>query len=228
MRLKNRAAAARLLAEKLEPYKGEYPLILAIPRGAVPLGRALADELGGDLDVVLVRKLYALGNPELAIGSVDETGKVLVSDAIWELGIPPDYVHRETRRQLAFLEERRALYSPARPAADPEGRVVIVVANSDSDDAATGSTLIAALRLIRKHRPRKLVAALALAPPRTVERARQVADEVVCLQTQRPYYAVNSLFEDLSEVTDADVIAALAGPSRSPVEEETVEELATV
>ena len=222
MRLENRAAA-RLLAEKLETCKGEYPLILALPRGAVPLGRALADELGGDLDVVLVRKLGAPGNPELSIGFVDETGKVLVSDTIWELGIPPDYVHRETRRQLALLEDLRALYTPDRLAADPEGRVVIVVGNSDGDGVATASTLVAALRLIRKHRPRRLVAALASALPRTVERARQIADEVVCLQTPRPYYAVGSL----SEVTDADVAATLARPIRLPAAE-AMEELAMV
>jgi putative phosphoribosyl transferase len=228
MRLENRAAA-RLLAEKLETCKGEYPLILALPRGAVPLGRALAGELGGDLDVALVRKLGAPGNPELSIGFVDETGKVLVSDTIWELGIPPDYVHRETLRQLVRLEDLRALYTPDRPAADPEGRVVIVVGNSDGDGdgdgdgVTTGSKLIAVLRLIRKHRPRRLVAALASALPRTVERARQVADEVVCLQAPRPYHAVGSF----SEVTDADVAAALAEPSRLPAAE-AMEELATV
>jgi putative phosphoribosyl transferase len=220
MRLKNREAAARLLAEKLAKYRGENPLILAIPRGAVPMGRVLADALGGELDVALVRKIGAPGNLEFAIGSVDENGEVLLSDHVWEYGIPPDYVDREARRQLAILRERRAQYTPVHTPVHPEGRLVIVL----DDGVATGATLIAALRLVRKHHPRRLVAAMAVTPPQTLERVKQVADETVCLEVPRHFYAVGSFFEDFSEVTDADVIAALK-PRRPVAVEAPVEEL---
>lgn len=212
MRFENREAAARLLAGRLKKYRGRNPLILAIPRGAVPMGRVLADELGGELDVVLVRKLGAPGNPELAVGSVAEDGEIVVNDWAWSYGITRSYIESEARNQLALLAERRKRYTPDRPPVDPAGRVVIVL----DDGVATGATLLSALHLARAKGPRKLVAAMAVAPQETLEKLVRAADEVVCLASPEPFYAVGLHFIDFSEVSDAEVVAALQDRRRVP------------
>lgn len=206
MRYANREEAARRLAQKLTAYRGQDPLILAIPRGAVPMGAVIARELDGELDVVLVRKIGAPGNPEFAIGSVSETGEVVVQGWAAEHGIRDSYVQAEAQRGRALLRQRRALYTPGRPPADPAGRVVIVL----DDGVATGATLLAALAWARARHPRKLIAATAVAPPRTAADLRRAADEVVCLATPEPFLAVGEFFADFSPVTDAEVVAALA------------------
>lgn len=205
MRFENREAAARLLAGRLKEYRGQNPLILAIPRGAVPMGRILADALDGELDVVLVRKLGAPGNPELAAGSVAEDGEIVVNDWVADYGIPRSYIDGEARNQLSVIRERRRRYTPDRRPVDPAGRVVIVL----DDGVATGATLLSALHLARAKGPRKLVAAVAVAPPETLEKLARAADEVVCLATPDPFFAVGLHFIDFSEVSDAEVVAAL-------------------
>jgi predicted phosphoribosyltransferase len=150
MPFKNRNEAAKILAERLAHYKGLNPLVLAIPRGAVPMGKIIADSLGGDLDVVLVRKLGAPFQPELAIGSVDETGRIYLDPRSRTLATDT-YIASEKEAQLKILRERRALYSPAHPPIYPAGRIVIVVDNG----VATGATMIAALRAVRAKRPKK-------------------------------------------------------------------------
>ena len=202
----NREDAARRLAERLARYRGQNPLILAIPRGAVPMGKILAEALGGELDVALVRKIGAPGNPEFAIGSVAENGEVVVREWTRQSAIPEDYIEREARRQLATLMERRRLYTPERRALDLAGRVVIVL----DDGVATGSTMMAALELVRALGPRRLIAATAVAPRKTLERLQSAADEVVCLASPEPFQAVSLFFDDFSQVTDREVIAILA------------------
>lgn len=205
MLFKNREYAAHLLAEKLVSYRTKNALVLGIPRGAVPMARIIAEALGGELDVVLVRKLGAPGQPELAIGAVDEAGHVYLSDYVSELGVSPDYIKVETEKQLATLRERRAMYTPFRPPIDPSGRIVIVVDNG----IATGATMIAALRAVREKSPVELIAAVAVAPPRTVSRLAKDADRVVCLKMPADFYSVGQYFEDFSQVTDEDVIEIL-------------------
>ncbi|HEY2989447.1 MAG TPA: phosphoribosyltransferase family protein [Candidatus Binatia bacterium] len=205
MPFRDREEAALLLAKRLRRYRGENPLVLAIPRGAVPMAKIIAAALDGEVDVVLVRKLGAPGQPELAIGSVEESGKIYLSEAVDELDIHSDYITAETRRQLDTLRKRRMLYTPRRRPVDPSGRIVIVV----DDGVATGATMIAALRAIRAKNPKRLVAAVAVAPPRTLQRVAREADEVVCLKT--PYYfsAVGEFFVDFSQISDEDVIQML-------------------
>ncbi len=205
MRFRNREHAAHLLAEKLSAYRGQHPLVLGIPRGAVPMAKIIAEALDGDLDVVLVHKLGAPGNPEFAIGSVDERGQVYLSDAVRELEISDRYIEQEKHAQLQTLHKRRAQYTPVRPPLDPSGRLVIVVDNW----IATGASMIAALRAVRAQQPKKLIAAVAVAPPETVARIRAEADEVVCLSTPDYFYAVGQFFEDFSQVTDEQAIAML-------------------
>jgi putative phosphoribosyl transferase len=205
MRFRNREHAARLLAEKLTVYRGQKPLVLGIPRGAVPMAKIIAEALEGDLDVVLVHKLGAPGNPELAIGSVDETGHVFLHDQVWDLGVDEAYIEHEKKAQLKTLHKRRIQYTPVRPPLDPAGRIVIVVDNG----IATGASMIAALRAVRAKQPAKLIATVAVAPPETVARIRKEADEVVCLDTPELFFAVGHFFEDFSQVSDEQAIAIL-------------------
>lgn len=199
----NREEAAQLIAKRLEHYRGTHPLILAIPRGGVPMGRIVADALDGELDVVLVHKLGAPGNPEYAIGAVDENGHVELTAAARELRISQEYIERETQTQLRRMQERRRNYR--RPPADPKDRITIVV----DDGVATGSTLLAALSAVRAQSPAKLIAGIGVAPPETAVSLRTAVDELVCLQTPASFFAVGQFFADFSQVTDEEVIALL-------------------
>jgi putative phosphoribosyl transferase len=210
MRFKNREAAAVELAERLSGHRGERPLVLGVPRGAVPMAQIIADSLDGDLDVVLVRKLRAPGQPEVAIGAVDEAGRVLKGH-YFDMA-SDSYVRGEVRAQQEILRRRRALYTQAQQAVDPAGRAVIIV----DDGIATGSSMLSAIRSVRAHRPARIVVAIGVAPPAAVARMQAEADEVVCLHAPENFYAVGQFYEDFSEVTDDMVVSCLASP-RTPV-----------
>jgi putative phosphoribosyl transferase len=202
----DRDDAARQLCAALASFKRTNPLVLGIPRGAVPMARTIAAALDGDVDVVLVRKLGAPGNPEYAIGAIDESGcSYLNPDAAW-VGTSPEYLEREKQAQLATMRERRRRYTLHRAATDPAGRTVIVV----DDGLATGSTMIAALRALRLRRPAKLVCAVPVAPPETVARVRPLADEVICLLAPENFSAVGQFYRRFDQVSDDEVIAALS------------------
>ncbi len=202
---RNRAEAARKLAAALSAYMGRKPLVLAIPRGAVPMARILADELGGDLDVVLVRKLRAPGNPEFALGSIDESGWAYLAEHARHYA-SEDYLEKEKQAQLETIRQRRAQYTPVHPPIDPKGRIVIVV----DDGLATGSTMISALHALRARGAEKVVCAVPVSPPDTLEKVRQYADETVCLLAPPNFYAVGQFYGDFPQVDDSEVIAILA------------------
>ena len=206
MLFRDREDAARRLAEALAQYRGQNPLVLAIPRGAVPMAKIIADALGGEVDVVLVRKLRAPGNPEFAIGAVDETGWTYLGDYAGRVGGSQEYIEAEKAAQLKEMRERRASYTPIRPPHDPAGRIVIVV----DDGLATGSKMIAALHALRARRPQKLICAVPVAPPDTLAKVESYADEVVCLSAPEMFYAVGQFYQSFPQVSDAEVIALLA------------------
>ena len=204
MLFQNREHAGRLLVRKLSAaYKNKNPLVLAIPRGAVPMAKIIAETLRGELDVVLVRKLGHPAQPELAIGAVDESGNVFLSD--WALEIESQYLDAERERQLQILRERRAWYTPNRAPIDPRDRIAIVV----DDGIATGSTMTAALRAVRRSKPKKLIAAVAVASESAARAISREADEFVCLDVPVDFHAVGQFFKDFAQVTDQDVIEIL-------------------
>ncbi len=213
----DRDDAARQLAAALAHFRGTRPVILAIPRGAVPMGRMIADALGGELDVVLVRKLGAPGNPEYAIGAVDEHGAVMLSEYAAQAGADHVYVQREAQRQLALIRERRQRYRPGQTPVALAGRTVIVL----DDGLATGSTMIAALKAARAQGPGRLVCAVPVAAHDSLAQVARYADEVVCLATPRPFIAVGPYYLDFAGVTDEQVIEILAAPASHGAEEPT-------
>jgi len=209
MVFENRIEAAKQLVAALSEYRFKRPLILAIPRGAVPMARVIADELNGELDVVLVRKLRAPGNPEFAIGSVDESGWVYLADYATEVGANKKYIESEVSTQLETIRQRRAQYTPVRAPIDPAARVVIVV----DDGLATGSTMISALHALRSKNPVELICAVPVAPPDAVEKVGDSADRVVCLSTPLNFSAVAQFYREFRQVTDEEVIALLSAPA---------------
>ncbi len=204
MRFKNREHAAQLLAQRLRTaHKNKNPLVLGVPRGAVPMAKIIADGLGGELDVVLVHKLSHPDQPELAIGAIDEEGNAFISE--WAADLDTHYLEDEKQRQLAVLRERRKRYTPLRAPSDPRGRIVIVV----DDGIATGSTMTAALRAIRARKPKKLVGAVAVASPEAARAMLHECDAMVCLNVPADFYAVGQFFDKFDQVSDEDVIALL-------------------
>jgi len=206
MRFRDRSDAAAQLAAALAGFRGKNPLVLAIPRGAVPMGKVLAEKLGGELDIVLVRKLPAPGSPEFAVGAVDESGWAYIAPYAREVGANDTYLEQEKARQMETLRKRRAEYTPHRAAHDAAGRIAIVV----DDGLATGATMIAALHAVRARKPARLVCAVPVAAPESLEKVRSYADEVVCLATPPEFHAVSQFYSSFPQVEDEEVIRLLS------------------
>ena len=202
---RDRQEAATRLAERLKVYRGKNPLVLAIPRGAVPMAKIIAQRLGGEFDVVLVRKLRAPQQPELAIGSVNESGWTFIADFAELYGASRDYIEAEKREQMHTIRQRRAQYTPVRPPIDPAGRIVIVI----DDGLATGATMMAALHGLRASQPAKLICAVPVSPPDTLIKVADLADEVVCLEAPEFFQAVGQFYQHFPQVDDDEVIEIL-------------------
>jgi putative phosphoribosyl transferase len=201
----DRIDAAQQLARALGKYRGQHPLVLAIPRGAVPIGAVIARELGGDLDLVLVRKIHAPGAPEFAIGAIDESGWIYLAPHAGAVGAHPGYIAEQKVLEMEELQRRRDLYTPGRPRADVADRIVLIV----DDGLATGATMIAALHAVRQLRPRKLVCAVPVASPESVRAVEEYADEVVCLDAPRRFRAVGQFYGAFPQLEDEEVITLL-------------------
>lgn len=207
-RFRDRTDAAEQLAVALGRWRGTNPLIEAIPRGAVPMGKIIADRLDGDLDVVLTRKLHAPGAPEFAIGAVDETGWVYLAEHARATGADDAYVRAQLADQLETIRRRRLQYTPDRSPLDPRGREVIVV----DDGLATGATMIAALHSLRARRPLQLICAVPVASAEAVDKVRAYADDVIVLLTPAFFGAVGQFYVRFPQVEDDEVIELLRAP----------------
>ncbi|HEX2255773.1 MAG TPA: phosphoribosyltransferase family protein [Afifellaceae bacterium] len=206
---RDRSEAGRLLAEKLLAYKDRSPLVLALPRGGVPVALEIAKALEAPLDIVLVRKIGAPFRPELALGAVVEgpQAEVFVNrDIATALAVSEDYIEREASRQLEEIERRRALYLGDSLPVTLTGRTVIVV----DDGIATGATARVALRAARRGGAAAVILAAPVAPPESAEELGRECDATVFLDTPADFGAVGFYYADFAQLSDEDVRRLLA------------------
>lgn len=204
MQFRNRTDAGRQLGEALQPRYGDRGdvLVLALPRGGVPVASEVARKLHAPLDIFVVRKLGVPGHEELAMGAIATGGAIVFNEeVVRNLGIPRYAIERVIERERAELDRRERDYRGDRPAPDIEGRTVIVV----DDGLATGATMHAAVQAVRALKPAAIVVAVPAAASSTCSRLRAFADDVVCLITPEPFYAVSAWYEDFSQTTDEEV-----------------------
>lgn len=202
----DRRDAGRRLAKRLASRDLPNPVVLGIPRGGVTVAYEVSRSLGVPLDVVIPRKIGAPGNPELAIGAVAQDGTLVVDQALVNmLGVEERYLEEEAARQKAEIQRRLARYRQGEPAVDLKGTAALVV----DDGIATGATVLAALRGLRSERPDRLVLAVPVAPPDTLQRLSTEADEVICLATPEPFYAVGQFYRHFEQTTDEEVVELL-------------------
>ncbi len=218
---RNREDAGHQLALLLKPFGLTAPVVLAVPRGGVAVGAVVARELGGELDVVLARKLRAPFQREFAIGSIGEDGAVYLDpDARRVEGVTDDYIRSERDRQVAEIEQRRRLFRSVAPAIDVTGRPVVLT----DDGIATGSTMLAALHVLGASKPREIVLAVPVAPPDAIKRFRTMCDRVVCLLTPDYLGSVSQYYGDFTQVEDDEAVRLLresraVSPAAKPVPE---------
>jgi putative phosphoribosyl transferase len=206
MMFRNREEAGRLIATRLKSRKLENPLILAIPRGGVVVGAAIARELNAELDVVLARKLHAPGRPELAMGAVGEDASLFILPEADELARAiPKYFEAECERERCELQKRHRLYRADRESSVVSGRSVVVV----DDGIATGSTLIAALQFVRTQSPFEVIVAVPVASPSQLAQVRRWCDDIVCLSTPADFFAVGQYYRDFDPVEDDELVKLL-------------------
>lgn len=206
---KDRRDAGRELAKALSRFGNADPVVLALPRGGVPVAFEVAKALAAPLDILLVRKIGAPGHEELALGAVVDGAnpQTVLNEEIVRLVAPSaGYIEAEEARQLAEIERRRRLYRGSEPALDVGGRTAIVV----DDGIATGATVKAALMGIAQSKPERLVLAVPVAPTDSIEDLKSFCDEIVCLHTPEPFYAVGAYYDDFDQTSDEEVIWLLA------------------
>jgi predicted phosphoribosyltransferase len=208
MRFRDRAEAGRVLAGRLQEYSGrDDVVVLALPRGGVPVGFELARSLAAPLDLFLVRKLGVPGHGELALGAIASGGVRVLNDAVVaELGLTPKDVEHAATVEARELARREQLYRNGRAPIDLRGRTAILV----DDGLATGATMRAAARAVRRHEPARVVVAVPVAAEQTCRELAAEVDQVVCVKTPRPFLAVGSWYEDFDQTTDDEVRELLA------------------
>jgi len=214
----DRHDAGRRLAEKLQHYADRPDmLVLALPRGGVPVGYEVARALGAPLDVFLVRKLGVPGHEELAMGAIASGGvRVVNEDVVRRLGIPAVWLDETAEREAAELARREAAYRGDRPAPEVRGKTVILI----DDGLATGSSMRAAVAALRRLGPGRVVVAVPVGAAETCAEFRDEADDAVCAEEPEPFYAVGSWYEDFTQTTDDEVRELLARANagdRAPV-----------
>jgi predicted phosphoribosyltransferase len=208
MRFRDRYDAGRRLATKLGEYaERDDVIVLALPRGGVPVGAEVARALGAPLDVFLVRKLGVPGHEELAMGAIASGGvRVLNPDVLDQLRIAPKWVDAVAAQELEELTRREKAYRDGRPAPEVRGKTVILV----DDGLATGASMKAAVAAIRERGPARIVAAVPVGARETCQELAELADEVVCAETPDPFFAVGSWYVDFDQTNDDEVRGLLA------------------
>jgi predicted phosphoribosyltransferase len=201
----NRYDAGNHLSTILETYREDHPVILALPRGGVPVAYPVAVALGAPLDVLVARKLGAPGHPELGIGAVAPGATYLDQDAVRYLRVSERHIADVTTREMAELERREREYRGSRPPIDLEGRTVILI----DDGLATGVTAQAAIASVRSRHPRKVVFAAPVCAPSSARKLRASADAVACLVSPPEFHAVGQWYVDFTPTSDAEVISCL-------------------
>jgi putative phosphoribosyl transferase len=199
----DRAHAGQLLAPMVKTVlRDPNPLVLALPRGGVPVGYEVAQALRADLDIFLVRKIGVPGQEELAMGAIASGGtRVLNERLIAYLGISPAVIDQVSAREQQEIERRERLYRGDRPVLPIEGRTVILV----DDGLATGASMLAAVRAVGVQMPKRMIVAVPVGAPDACSEFRQHVDDVICAETPEPFYAVGSSYEDFSQTSDAEV-----------------------
>lgn len=208
--LRDRDEAGRWLAERLGAHRDEpRALVLALPRGGVPVGAAICAALRLPLDVFLVRKLGAPGHPEYALGAVTETGSVYLNPEAREVlarsAAPGDYLDRTIQAEQEEIVRRQALYRGGKPLPDLSGRTVLLV----DDGIATGATFLASVQALRNLGVRRLVAAIPVGPAETLRTVGRLVDELAYLLAPEPFYAVGHHYENFAQVEDGQVLACV-------------------
>ena len=205
----NRQDAGRQLARKLRERNFDNPVVLALPRGGVPVAYEVANALGVPMDLLFVKKIGAPGWPEYGIGAVVDGANpqiVLTEEIVRQLRPSPDYIEAEMQRQLKEIARRRLIYLGDRQPIDLKDRTVIIV----DDGIATGGTVKAALKGVRKNQPRKIILAVPVAPRDTLEELSDQCDETICLYTPTPFGAVGSFYRDFGQTGDSEVISLMS------------------
>jgi len=202
MLFSDRQEAGKQLASKLTSYKGKNPLLLAVPRGGVPVAYEVYGVTGGSLDLVIPRKIPAPHYSELALGAVAQDGSIVLNeDIVDRLAVSPEYIAEEASRQLAEIERRLHCYRGERPYPSLAGKTVIVI----DDGVATGATLRGALKMVRNQAAARLVLAVPVGPPESIASLRALVDELVCLSTPADFYAVGQFYKNFSQTGDREV-----------------------
>jgi putative phosphoribosyl transferase len=212
MRFHNRADAGRRLGERLDHLGREHPIVIGLPRGGVPVAAEIAERLGAPLDIVVVRKIGTPDRAELAAGAVGEDGVTVENvPVLRELGLTWDDLREQVEHERVEVKRRAESLRPARPRADLRDRTVVLV----DDGIATGSTVVAAIRVVRKLGASRVVLAVPVAPADAIQRMSALADEVVCLQTPARFLAVGQWYQNFNQVSDSEVCALLSAAADS-------------
>jgi len=208
MIFRDRTEAGQVLASKLTKYLNQVnTVILALPRGGVPVAYEIGKELGLPVDIFVVRKLGVPGHEELAMGAIASGGvRHINRDVVDQLRIDSETIDVASRREQKEIERREQLYRGQRPPVDVRNKTVILV----DDGLATGSTMRAAIAALRQHRPARIVVAVPAAAPQTCSEIADEVDEIICAATPEPFYAVGQWYQEFSQTTDEEVRDLLA------------------
>ena len=204
---RDRTQVGKLLAERVLKAKISNPIVLAIPRGGVPVAKEIALALRSKLDLVITRKIGFPGQPEFAIGAVAQDGELIVDEeVIRSYGISKEYLKEESARQRKEIEERMKKYRGNATLPDLKGQTVIIV----DDGIATGNTVLAAVKSVRKQNPAGIILAVGVAPKETIARLSSSVNKIICLESPEPFYAIGQFYEEFNQVQDDEVKSILA------------------